>query len=384
MEFRFQVLNCVVVSLLLLLFGGCSSRMHQAPHSDTALPSIVSAPFGVLSNGEAVSEFTLSSGRGLTVSILTWGGIIRSIQAPDRDGQTADVTLGYDSLREYETRHPYFGTITGRFANRIAKGHFTLNGKDYTLAVNNPPNHLHGGINGFDRKNWRASTESSPDSVTLILYAESPDGEEGYPGTVSVEVRYNLDTSNALRIDYKATTTQPTPINLTSHGYFNLAGHDSGDVLGHHLQIIADSYLPVDETLIPLGTRTPVQSTPFDFSSPRPIGSRIRDVGIGYDHNFVLSNQAINSLRRAAYVWEPKSGRSLDLWTTQPGVQLYTGNYLTESDVGKGGVRYRKHAGFCLEAQGFPDAINQPHFPTSILRPGETYTHTTLMRFGVH
>ncbi len=383
MAVRFQGQLYLVFSVVCLFFGGCSLLMRQAPHLDST-PSISSRLFGVLSNGEPVTEFTLSSGRELKVSILTWGGIIRSIEAPGRDGTTADITLGYDSLPPYESRHPYFGTITGRFANRIAQGHFILDGESYKLATNNGPNHLHGGINGFDRKNWSASTENFPDSVALILNASSPDGDEGYPGAVSIQVRYTLDTNNALRIDYRATTTKATPINLTSHGYFNLAGHDSGDVLNHHLQIFADSYLPVDETLIPTGAITPVQGSPFDFTTPHPIGSRIKDVGIGYDHNFVLSSHARNPLQRAAYAWDPESGRSLELWTTQPGVQLYTGNYLTESEVGKGGAHYQKHAGFCLEAQGFPDAINQPQFPSSILRPGETYAHTTVMRFGVH
>jgi aldose 1-epimerase len=293
-----------------------------------------------------------------------------------------DITLGYDSLPPYEARHPYFGTITGRFANRIAHGKFALDGKTYSLAINNGPNHLHGGINGFDRKNWTAQTESHADSVSLILTSVSPDGDEGYPGEVSSEVRYTLTCSNELRIDYKATTSKATPINLTSHGYFNLAGQGRGDIANQMIQIDADRYLPVDETLIPIGEQRPVQGTPFDFRTPRTIGSRLSEVGLGYDHTFVI-NGSPGTLRRAAVAWDPQSGRSIEVWTDQPGVQFYTGNYLAENGTGKNHTSYMKHGAFCLETQGFPDSVNQSSFPSAILKPGATYSHTTVMKVGI-
>lgn len=343
-------------------------------------PRIEKRAFGVLSSGEGVDEYTLTSGSGVTVSVLTWGGIIRTILTPDRNGTTADIALGYDSLRPYEERHPYFGTITGRFANRIAKGKFSLDGEEYKLATNNGPNHLHGGINGFDRKNWRAETSSTSDHVTLSLSTASPDGEEGYPGEVRASVRYTLSLDNTLRIDYSARTSKATPINLTNHTYFNLAGHDHGTIKDHQMMIKADWYLPVDSTLIPTGVRQPVASSPFDFREPRAIGSRISDVGIGYDHNFVLDERS-KDIRGAAMAWDPSSGRALEVLTTQPGIQFYSGNYLNEHRTGKGGTSYPRHAGFCLETQGFPDAINQPSFPSCVLRPNEEYKETTIFRF---
>jgi aldose 1-epimerase len=337
--------------------------------------------FGTLSSGEPVEEFTLANSSGVQVRIITWGGIIREIVTPDRDGKSADIVLGYDTLTSYETRHPYFGTITGRFANRIAQGKFTLDGQTYALARNNGVNHLHGGINGFDRKVWTATPHSTADSVSLQLELISPDGDEGYPGTVSTTVLYTVNTRNELRIDYSATTTKATPLNLTSHSYFNLAGHTSGSVLGQHVQLFADSYLPVDETLIPTGERASVAGTAFDFSNLNPIGARIIDVGLGYDHNFIIAGTP-GALRPVAHAWDPTSGRTLDVTSTQPGVQFYTGNHL-EAERGKGGALYKKHAGFCLETQNFPDAVNQPGFPSVIVRPGEVYKHTTVFTFGI-
>jgi aldose 1-epimerase len=336
--------------------------------------------FGVLSSGETVDEFTLTSGSGVSISILTWGGIIRTILTPDRDGKVADIALGYESLPPYERRHPYFGTITGRFANRIAKGRFSLDGKEYKLATNNGPNHLHGGINGFDRKNWRAETSINTDSASLLLSATSPDGDEGYPGEVRTTVTYTLSRNNELRIDYSARTSKATPINLTNHTYFNLAGHSHGSVKDHHISIKADSYLPVDDTLIPTGAREPVASSPFDFREPRAIGARLDEVGLGYDHNFVL-HEGSKKLQSAAVAWDPESGRAVEVLTTQPGVQFYTANFFNENRTGKAGASYGKHAGFCLETQNFPDAINQPSFPSSVLRPGEEYRETTVFRF---
>lgn len=356
--------------------------MNQGNSSKAAesQPHIERHSFGTLSSGEAVYEYTLSSGSSVTVSVLTWGGIIRTIRTPDREGNIADIALGYDSLGPYEKRHPYFGTITGRFANRIAKGRFTLDGVGFKLAINNEPNHLHGGINGFDRKNWRAETSSCPESVSLTLTAVSPDGDEGYPGEVHASVRYTLFQNNNLRIDYSAHSTKATPINLTNHTYFNLAGHDAGHIGRQMISINAESYLPVDQTLIPTGIRQPVSSSPFDFRQPRAISSRISEVGIGYDHNFILSPDS-TEMKTAAIAWDPESGRALEVRTTQPGVQFYTGNYLHEEGTGKGGASYKQHFGFCLETQGFPDAINQTTFPSCVLRPGADYQETTIFRF---
>jgi aldose 1-epimerase len=361
--------------------GGCVITNHDSFSATSKKPSVTERAFGFTKNGERVAEFTLSNSRDLTVSIITWGGIIRTITYPDRDGHVKDITLGFDTLAPYEERHPYFGTITGRFANRIARGRFILEGRTYNLATNNGPNHLHGGINGFDRAIWSASTETAATSVSLALSHVSRDGDEGYPGEVSATVTYTLSEDNSLKIDYSATTTKSTPINLTSHGYFNLKGHDSGDVLRQALEISGERVVVVDETSIPTGELANVRGTPFDFLTPHPIGERISKVGIGYDHTYVLSGKP-GALRLAATATDPDSGRYLELYTTEPGVQLYTGNYLDGSQIGKGGGRYGKHAGFCLEAQHFPDSVNQPAFPNTILRRGETYRQTTVMKFG--
>jgi aldose 1-epimerase len=360
--------------------GGCVNQRIESDNPTPSNPRIEKRAFGVLSSGEGVDEYTLTSGSGVTVSILTWGGIIRTILTPDRTGAIADIALGYDSLPPYEARHPYFGSIAGRSANRIAKGKFSLDGSEYKLATNNGPNHLHGGINGFDRKNWRTETSSTSDSVTLLLSTLSPDGEEGYPGEVRASVRYTLSRENTLRIDYSARASKATPLNLTNHTYFNLAGHDYGTIEDHQLIIKANSYLPVDSTLIPTGARQPVASSPFDFREPRAIGSRLSEVGIGYDHNFVL-DEGSKDARSAAIAWDPVSGRALEVLTTQPGIQFYSGNYLNERRTGKGGASYPRHSGFCLETQGFPDAINQPSFPSCVLRPNEEYKEMAIFRF---
>jgi aldose 1-epimerase len=358
-----------------------SLASHSLPSSGNQ-PTITHRTFGTTRAGEEVVEYTLSNPGGVATSILTWGGIIRTLTAPDRNGKLADIVLGFDSLEPYEERHPYFGTITGRFANRIARGRFTLDGETYTLATNNSPNHLHGGINGFDRKVWNATSSLTPGAAHLALSYVSPDGEEGYPGELSTTVTYTLTSTNELQVSYEATTTKATPINLTNHAYLNLAGHDSGDVLNQELVIEAGRMVPVDETSIPLGPLASVANTPFDFQTPHTIGERIADVGIGYDHNYVLSDKP-RPLTLAARATEPKSGRFVEILTTEPGVQLYTGNYLDGTLSGKGGALYRKHAGFCLETQHFPDSVNQPSYPSTILRPGETFRSTTVIRCGV-
>jgi aldose 1-epimerase len=344
-------------------------------------PSITERPFGTTRHGEPVTEFTLSNPDGISTSIITFGGSIRTLIVGDRAGNKADLILGFDSLESYEERHPYFGTITGRFANRIARGEFTLDEKKYTLATNNGPNHLHGGVDGFDRKVWKATTSSTSDAVHLQLSYVSPDGEEGYPGELSTTVTYTLTSRDELVIEYEATTTKPTPINLTNHAYFNLAGHNSGDILKHELTIDAERIVPVDETSIPLGPLASVANTPFDFRAPHPIGERITEVGIGYDHNYVLADGP-RKLHLAARAIDPSSGRYLEVLTTEPGVQLYTGNYLDGTLTGKGGTTYKKHAGFCLETQHFPDSVNHPTYPSTILRPGETFRSKTVLRLG--
>ena len=379
---RKPVIALVVFALVSSTVWGCRMSLPALGEQHKDRPSISQKHFGTTRDGTEVLEFTLCSGNGVTTSIITWGGIIRALYTPDRTGKSEDIVLGFDTLAPYEERHPYFGTITGRFANRIARGKFSLDGKQYSLATNNGPNHLHGGINGFDRVVWGARTETKSDSVTLILSHVSADGDQGYPGEMRVEVRYSLSSHNTLLIDYTASTTKASPINLTSHSYFNLAGHSSGDVLSQRVQIFADSMLPVDDTLIPTGALKSVDGTPFDFRLPRPIGERISETVTGYDHTFVLRQSP--GLKKAAVAWDPASGRALEVVTSEPGVQFYTGNFLDGSQTGKSGTTYVKHAGFCLETQHFPDSVNQPNFPSTILQPGETYRQTTLLKFGIH
>jgi aldose 1-epimerase len=345
-------------------------------------------PFGKTASGEAVELFTFTRQHAPTISITNLGGHIVSILAPGRDGRAADVTLGYAGLEGYLGDTSYFGSLVGRYANRIAKGRFTLDGKAYTLATNNGPNALHGGPTGFQKRLWAAKVVSGAEGDALELVYVSKDGEEGYPGTLAAKVVYSLRADGGLVIDYSATTDAPTVVNLTNHAYFNLAGEGEGTVLGHEMQIEADAYTPVDATLIPTGERRPVEGTPFDFRKPVAIGARIEaadeqlKVGGGYDHNYVLRGPS-GTLRLAARVVEPKSGRALEVLTTEPGIQFYSGNFLDGRVVGKSGKPYVKRGGFCLEAQHFPDSPNQPGFPPVVLRPGETYRQTTVYRLTV-
>jgi aldose 1-epimerase len=343
------------------------------------------APFGTLPDGRAVTCFTLKNAAGVTVKLIDYGATVTEIHAPDRTGRSGNVVLGFDHLAQYLTDSPYFGCATGRFANRIAQGRFTLDGKTYSLAKNNGENHLHGGVAGFDKKLWSAKPlPATADGVSVEFTYVSPDGEEGYPGTLTTVVTYTLTAKNELRIDYRATTDQATPVNLTNHSYFNLAG--SGDVRGHVVYLNCDGYTPVDAALIPTGEIAPVQGTPLDFTTPATIGARLLLTGLtppGYDHNYVI-NGGGQSLTLAARVVEPGSGRSLEVRTTEPGIQLYSGNFLpTEPLTGVGGVKYAQHGGFCLETQHYPDSINQPRFPSVVLRPGETFRSTTIYTFGV-
>ncbi|MGO8675302.1 MAG: aldose epimerase family protein [Limisphaerales bacterium] len=340
--------------------------------------SIQRNAFGNLSDGTPVELFTLQNANGLVAKITNYGAMVTELHVPDRNGNLGDIVLGFDNLAQYLKGHPCFGCTVGRVANRIARGRFVLDGKTYTLAINNGPNHLHGGIKGFDKVVWQAT----PLRGAGVKFAyTSPDGEEGYPGTLGVEVTMRLTDADELRIDYSAHTDKPTPVNLTNHSYFNLAGE--GDVLAHELMLTADYYTPAYDDLIPTGQIAPVKGTPLDFTTPRPVGSRFSELTcdpIGYDNNFVLDGGG-KALAMAARVCEPKSGRVMEMSTTEPGVQLYTANFLDGSLTGKRGVVYRRHAALCLEAQHYPDSVNQPKFPSIILRSGQAYRQTTVHKF---
>ena len=343
---------------------------------------ITKSNFGKLPDGTAVEQYTLTNASGAFCKIITYGGIITELQVPDKNGKLGDVVVGFDNLEQYLGSHPYFGAITGRFANRIAKGKFTLDGKAYSLAINNGPNALHGGLKGFDKVVWKATTSESKDSATLKLDYTSADGEEGFPGTLKVAVTYTFTDKNELRIDYDAVTDKATPINLTNHSYFNLAG--SGDVFGHELMLAAENFTPTDDTLIPTGEIKSVKGTPFDFTKPKLIGKEIDQLfgqpHKGYDHNFVLDNQS-KKLALAARVVEPKSGRVMEVLTEEPGVQLYTANFLSETHGKR--KTYGQYSALCLETQHYPDSVNHSNFPSTILRPGEKYQTTTVYRFAV-
>jgi aldose 1-epimerase len=336
--------------------------------------------FGKLADGTAVDMYTLTNANGLIAKITNYGATITGLLVPDRQGNKADVVLGFDSLDLYAKERSFFGATVGRVGNRIAKGRFTLEGKTYTLAINNGPNHLHGGIKGFDRVLWTAKSQKG---ASVKFTYTSPDGEEGYPGKLDVTVVMSLTDANELTIDYTAVTDKATPVNLTNHSFFNLAG--TGDVLSHELMIAADAFTATDAELIPTGEIKPVKGTPMDFTSPTAIGSRfsqLKSQPVGYDDNYVL-NSGGKGLALAATVHEPKSGRVMEVHTTEPGVQLYTSNFLDGSLTGKGGVVYRQHSALCLETQHFPDAVNQPKFPSIILRPGQVYRQTTVYKFAV-
>lgn len=341
--------------------------------------------FGVTPEGETVRLYTLTNANGLEAQIMTYGATVTSLKVPDEDGEMDDVVLGYDELEGYLTNSPYFGAIVGRYGNRIARGKFTLDGVEYTLATNNDENHLHGGLKGFDKVVWEDETVWEPDGVGVRLTYRSEDMEEGYPGNLTAVVTYVLTNDDALRIDYEATTDKATPVNLTHHGYFNVAG-GGRDILGHVLMLNADRFTPVDEGLIPTGELRAVEETPMDFRDATPIGERIDEryeqleFGGGYDHNWVLNREG-DGLSLAAKVYEPTSGRLMEVWTTEPGVQFYAGNFLDGTITGKGGQVYGHRWGFCLETQHFPDSPNKPQFPSTILRPGETYESTTVYRF---
>jgi aldose 1-epimerase len=377
------------IRLILLLgsvamIGSCAAEQGKATEGKM---NIEKTAFGKTTDGQPVDLYTLTNDKGMVVTLANWGATIVSILTPDRNGKMADVVLGYDNVTGYLTNPTFFGCTIGRYGNRIAKGRFTLDGKEYTLPLNNGPNSLHGGPEGFHKKLWMAEEVKAPDAVGVRMHYLSKDGEEGYPGDLHVMVTFTLDNQNELKINYEATTDKPTVVNLTNHSYFNLLGDAAGDILGHVLTINADRFTPVDSTLIPTGELRPVEGTPFDFRQPTTIGARINQkdeqlsFGKGYDHNFVI-NQKGPKPWLAAEVFEPTTGRVVDVLTTEPGVQFYSGNFLDGTLVGKKGVVYKYRSGLCLETQHYPDSPNHPDFPSTTLRPGEKYQTTTIYKFS--
>jgi aldose 1-epimerase len=342
--------------------------------------------FGRIPDGRTVDLYTLANNNGVEAQIMAYGGTLVSLRIPDRNGACADVVLGFDEFAPYLEQHPYFGTLIGRYANRIAGAGFRIDGKNYRLSANDGRNHLHGGTHGFDKVLWDTESRISPEGPQLGLKYLSRAGEEGYPGNLAAELTYTITAQNELKLDYRATADRETVVNLTNHSYFNLAG--AGTIHNHMLRMAAECYLPVDAELIPLGEQRSVLSTPFDFTRAQPIGLRIsandpqlQSAG-GYDHCWVVSDGQ-GSCAPAAELFDPTSGRVLTILTTQPGIQVYTGNLLNGSIPGKGGQRYQRHSGLCLETQHFPDSPNQPAFPSTLLRPGQLYSQTTVYRFSV-
>jgi aldose 1-epimerase len=380
----------LIATLLLVACARQSDAGSDAEQSAVQDSSAAPTTFGVTQQGDTAHLYTLRNANGMEAKVTDFGAIVVSLTAPDRSGKLEDVVLGFDSLSGYETNNPYFGAVIGRYGNRIANGQFTLDGKTYTLAKNNGPNSLHGGNVGFNKVLWHAEPFRDQRGQGIVFTRTSPAGEEGYPGNLSVKVTYLLRDDDALEFDYEATTDAPTPVNLTQHSYFNLSGDPNGDILGHLVTINADAFTPVDSTLIPTGEIKSVAGTPFDFRSPHAIGERIDQddpqlrLGPGYDHNFVLNrtDTTYARLEPAATVYEPKSGRVMEVSTTEPGLQFYSGNFLDGTITGKGGVAYQRRSGFAMETQHFPDSPNQPSFPSTILRPGETYRSQTVYKFS--
>jgi aldose 1-epimerase len=373
--------------MLILCAGACAVGVAGCAALGSSAGKISKQPFGTTLDGQPVDLYTLRNAKGAEATIMTYGGTVTSLKVPDRKGNFGDVVLGYEKLDGYLTNSPFFGCLVGRYGNRIAKAQFTLEGKIYTLAINNPPNSLHGGPTGFDKRVWNVTkAEVGPDGPRLELTYLSKDGEEGFPGNLNVTATYTLTDGNALRLEYTATTDKETVCNLTHHSYFNLAG--KGDILGHLVYINADKFTPVDSTLIPTGELKPVDMTPFDFRKPTAVGARINDsdeqikFGGGYDHNWVV-NKPMGKLGLMARVTEPATGRVMEVWSTEPGVQFYTGNFLDGTITGKDGRVYQRRNGLCFEPQHYPDSPNQPQFPSTELKPGQAYKNTILYKFSV-
>lgn len=361
----------------LLALTGCNNSLLSGDDDKMV------TTFGHTADGKEVLQYTLKNKNGVTAKLITYGATLTELWVPDRNGELEDVVLGFRNMTQYENDSPYFGCTTGRYANRIAKGRFKLNGKEYVLATNNEPNHLHGGNIGLDKRVWGSSLFIEEDAQGVVFTYTSPEGEEGYPGTLNIKVTYTLNNNNELKIDYEATTDKDTIINLTNHSYFNLAGQGSGTNHNHVVHIEADQYTPVNETLIPTGEIKSVKDTPFDFTTPHKIGERLENAGgdpVGYDLNFVLRSGG-KEMAKAAEVYEPDSGRVMIIKTDQPGIQFYSGNFLDGVKSDKGGVVYNQYDAFCLETQHFPDSPNQPNFPSTVLKPGDTYKTTTIHRF---
>jgi aldose 1-epimerase len=375
-----RTLFFVSIGVCALLYVHCSGNKQTNS-------AMMKEHFGTV-DGKEVFIYTLRNIHGMEARIANYGGIIVSLKVPDKNGKSGDVVLGFDSLSSYVKDTPYFGCLIGRYGNRIGKGKFILDGATYALATNSAPNHLHGGVKGFDKVVWEARESESIPGKALVLGYVSKDGEEGYPGMLTVKVTYTLTDSNEIKVDYFATTDKPTIVNLTQHSYFNLAGPGDGEILGHEMTIAADRFTPIDSNFIPTGELSDVKGTPLDFTKPMPIGSRIHDnneqlrFGLGYDHNFVL-NKPAGTFGLAARVFEPTSGREMEVFTAEPGLQFYTGNFLDGHHIGKGGKPYKYRYGFCLETQHYPDSPNKPTFPSTVLRPGERYTTSTVYRFRV-
>lgn len=373
------------VLVLGVILASCQSELRttkQGPKDNgTPMLSVIKAPYGKLPDGRAADLYTLTNAKGMRVTLTNYGAITVSVETPDRTGKPADVTLGHDTLDGWLTSTSYFGATVGRYANRIAKGRFTIDGRSYTLATNNGPNHLHGGIKGFDKVLWDAESVRTSKAVGVKFTYRSRDGEEGYPGNLAVTAVYTLNNENEFKAEFSATSDKPTIVNIVHHSYWNLAGDAGGDILGHELMLAADRYTPVDAGLIPTGELKPVAGTAMDFTQATAIGARIAEVAGGYDHNFVLRNQNAG-VALAARVYEPKTGRVMEILTDQPGIQFYSGNFLDGSIQGKGGVVYQRHFGMCLETQHYPDSPNHPEFPPVVLRPGQTYRHVMIHRFS--
>ena len=376
----------VILMGTILLAIGCTSSNNKK--NKMIPPTVKKTPFGSTIDGTDVDQFILSNNNGMEVRIITYGGIITSLTAPDKNGDYKDIVLGYNTLAEYEAETPYFGALIGRYGNRIAKGKFSLYDQEYTLAVNNGVNHLHGGLKGFDKVVWDAKTIVSDATVSLELSYLSKDMEEGYPGNLETKVTYTLNNKDELSVSYEATTDKPTIVNLTQHSYFNLTADFNQNILGHELVINADSFLPVDNTLIPTGEFRDVTETPFDFRASKAIGTHIDNEniqlknGLGYDHCWVLNDQD-TGVRFVASAYEPVSGRLLELFSNEPGIQFYSGNFLDGSLPSKNNGMYQHRTGFCLETQHYPDSPNQNHFPSVVLLPGDAYASNTMFRFSV-
>jgi aldose 1-epimerase len=343
---------------------------------------IKSKLYGKTGNNREITLYSISNNNNISFQVINYGGIITSLYVPDKNGNMDDIVLGFNTLEDYIASNPYFGALIGRYGNRIAKGRFKLNGIEYKLATNNFGNHLHGGDFGYDKVIWNALEINNKDEAGIMLTYLSKDGEEGYPGNLNIKVSYILNNNNELKILYEAKTDKTTIVNLTHHSYFNLRGEDNEDILNHELMINADRITAIDKTLIPTGELLQVKGTAFDFTSAKTIGSRIKEIDGGYDHNYIL-NKSGNELSLAARVYEPISGRIMEVFTTEPAMQFYSGNFLDGSLKGKSGNYYKKHQGFCLEAQHYPDSPNHPEFPSTVLNPGETYNQLTIYKFSV-